>query len=130
MSMNDPLANALSVILNYERVSKTECCIKPFSKVVKQVLQIMSDKGYLGSATEVEDGKGNYLVINLLGKINKCGAVKPRMPVKLEDYEKFEKRYLIAKGFGILIMSTSQGMMTHEEAKEKGLGGRIIAYCY
>ncbi|MDZ4226799.1 MAG: 30S ribosomal protein S8, partial [Candidatus Pacearchaeota archaeon] len=60
----------------------------------------------------------------------KCGVVKPRFPVKLDEFEKFEKRYLPAKNFGIIIVSTSNGIMTHIEAKEKKLGGRLIAYIY
>ena len=90
----------------------------------------MKEKGYIGEFNEVEDGRGNQLVINLLGCINECGAIKPRFPVKVDNFEKYEKRYLKAKGFGILIVSTSQGMMTQSEAQEKNLGGKLIAYCY
>lgn len=129
MSQNDLLSAALSKIQNADKVAKKECSIKS-SKVIKRVLEIMKDRRYIGSFKEVDDGKGGSLEINLLGKINKCGAIKPRYPLKLEDFEKFEKRYLIAKGFGIMIISTPKGIMAHEEAKEKGLGGRLIAYCY
>jgi small subunit ribosomal protein S8 len=48
----------------------------------------------------------------------------------MDEYEKFEKRFLPAKGVGVLIVSTIKGIMTHEEAKGKTLGGRLIAYCY
>ena len=130
MSLNDSLASALSVIMNAEKVSKDECKIKPISKVIKEVLRIMAENGYIGEFKEVEDGKGNYIVINLLGRVNKCNAIKPRHPVTLEDFEKFEKRYLLAKDFGIIIISTSEGMMTHIEAKKKNLGGRLVSYCY
>jgi len=50
--------------------------------------------------------------------------------VQKGNYEKFEKRYLPAKDFGMIIVSTNQGIMTHIEAKEKGLGGRLLAYVY
>ena len=129
MSLNDPLANTLSAIRNRESIGKTECTVKS-SKMTKIVLAMMKEKGYIGDYSEVEDGRGNVIVVNLLGKINKCGAIKPRYPVKLEQIEKFEKRYLLAKDFGILILSTSDGVMTHIEAKEKKLGGRLISYCY
>jgi len=46
------------------------------------------------------------------------------------EYEKWEKRFLPAFDFGLLIVSTSQGVMTHKEAREKGIGGRLIAYVY
>jgi small subunit ribosomal protein S8 len=57
-------------------------------------------------------------------------AIKPRFPVKLENFEKFEKRYLPAKGFGHMLISTSKGLMLHEQAKEQKVGGRLIAYIY
>jgi small subunit ribosomal protein S8 len=48
----------------------------------------------------------------------------------LHEFDKFEKRYLPARGFGIIIVSTNKGIMTLEEAKEKRIGGRLLAYCY
>jgi len=128
--LNDTLSSALSTIMNHEKVSKTECKIRPISKIIKNTLKIMNEKGYIGDFKEIEDGRGNHIIVNLLGKINKCNAIKPRYPLTLDEYEKFEKRYLLAKDFGILVVSTSKGIMTHIEAKEKGLGGRLIAYCY
>ena len=44
--------------------------------------------------------------------------------------EKYEKRYLPAKQFGILIISTPKGLMTHVQAMDKKTGGKLIAYCY
>ena len=90
----------------------------------------MKDKEYIGEFAEIPDGKGNYLKVSLLGRINKCGAIKPRYAVKKDEYEKFEKRYLPAKDFGILIVSTQNGIMTHFSAKEKSLGGRLLGYIY
>ena len=130
MAMNDTLSAALSKIMNAERIGSKTCTIKPISSVLKRVLVIMNDHTYLGSHHEVEDGRGNMLQINLLGNINKCGAIKPRFSTKLGEYEKWEKRYLPAKDFGILIISTPKGIMIHEEAKKKGLGGQLLAYCY
>lgn len=130
MTLNDPLSNALSAAMNAERVGKKEFSIKPVSSIIKKVFSILQDRHFLGEFKEVEDGRGNYGTVQLFGKINQCGAVKPRMSVTLDTYEKFEKRFLLAKGFGILIVSTPFGVMTHEEAKAKKIGGRLLAYCY
>ena len=130
MSLNDPLSNVMSKINNQEKVGKKECVLKPTSKMIKKVLDILNEEGYLGKYDEVEDGKGNYLKLNLLGNINKCGGIKPRFAVGIDNYEKFEKRYLPSRGFGLLVISTSQGLMSHEKAKEKKIGGKLIAYCY
>ena len=128
--LNDPLANALSNILNKENARTKECLIKPSSKIIKEVLKIMKDNYYIGEFKEIEDSKGNMLSVQLLNKINKCGVIKPRFSVKKEGYEKFEKRFLPAKDFGILIVSTPQGIMTNDEAKKKLIGGKLLAYCY
>mgnify|MGYP001597080303 FL=1 len=104
--------------------------IKPASKLIKKILTLLQDKRYIGGYEEIKDGRGNMLTINLIGAINKCGVIKPRYATTLGNYPKYEKRYLPAKGFGILVVSTSKGLMSHEEAKEKKLGGRVLAYCY
>ena len=128
--LNDPLANALSTILSKENARTKECLIKPSSKIIKEVLKIMKDNYYVGEFKEIEDSKGKMLSINLLNNINKCGVIKPRFSVKKDGYEKFEKRFLLAKDFGILIVSTPLGIMTNNEAKKKRIGGKLLAYCY
>ncbi len=130
MTMNDTLAVALSNLLNAEIIGRSEFLIKPVSKVTRQVLEIMNKQGYIGAYEVIEDNKGGMFKVNLLGAVNKCGVIKPRYSVQKTNYEKFEKRYLPAKDFGIIIVSTNQGIMTHIEAKEKGLGGRLLAYIY
>ncbi len=130
MSMNDPLANAFSKIMNTERLGRNECIISPVSNIIRTLLKILNERQLIGKFNELEDSRGGSIVVNLLGRVNKCGVIKPRYAIKKDDYEKFEKRYLPSKGFGVLIVSTSQGIMTNEEAKEKALGGRLLAYCY
>ena len=128
--LNDPLANTMSLILNNELIGKSECLIKPVSKIIKEILKVMKDNGYIGEFKEIEDGRGNYIKLNLTGNINKCGVIKPRYSVKNNEFEKFERRYLPAKDIGILFVSTPKGIMTHYDAKSKKTGGRLLAYCY
>ncbi len=128
--LNDPLANMMSLILNNEAIGKSECMIKPVSKVIKELLRVMKENGYIGDFKEVEDSRGNYIMLSLVGGINKCGVIKPRYAVKNADFEKFEGRYLPAKDLGILFVSTPMGIMTHYDAKSKKMGGRLLAYCY
>lgn len=127
---NDPLANAMSTIVNAENRSKKSCIVNPVSALIKKILDIMNANGYIGSLTELETSQGRMLNVQLIGAVNKCGAVKPRYAVKNKNFEKYEKKFLPAKDFGFLIVSTPQGIMTHTEAKQKSLGGRVIAYFY
>jgi|TARA_Y100000031_G_C8222111_1_gene386499 small subunit ribosomal protein S8 len=129
MVLNDPLANALSVISNDEKIGRSESKIKPSSKIIKKVLEVMQDNHYIGGCDQIVDGKGDTLKVNLLGNINKCGVIKPRYSVKKDQFENFEERYLLARGMGILIVSTPQGIMSHKEAKKKEIGGKLLAYC-
>ena len=130
MAMNDTLAIALNNIYNAEKVAKSTCVFRPVSKVTEKVLEIMKDGQYIGDYLRIEDGRGDQFKVNLIGGVNKCGVIKPRFSVTTKEYEKFEKRFLPAKDFGFLIVSTSKGIMTHIQAKEKHLGGKLLAYVY
>lgn len=130
MALNNTLANVLSAIDNSERVFQKEVQLSNNSKVIRKVLEILQTRGYIQGYAVEEDGRGGLLSVRLAGTINRVGVITPNFSVKLSEYQKFEKRYLPARGFGIIVVSTSRGMMTHEEAKELGIGGRLIAYCY
>jgi small subunit ribosomal protein S8 len=126
--LNDPLAAVLAKILNAERVGKKEVLVRPPSKMIKVVLTIMNENNFIGSFEQIESSKGGILKVNLLGNINKCGVIKPRFSTSARGFEKWEKRYLPAKDFGFLLVSTPQGMMIHNQAKDKQTGGKLIAY--
>lgn len=128
--LNDPIANALSLIVNAEKIGRVNCVIRPSSNMIKKILDILNKKGYVGSYETLEAQGGQNILLNLLGKVNKANAIKPNYALGYRDIEKFEKRYLPASGFGILIMSTPKGIMTNEEAREKKIGGKLLAYCY
>ena len=128
--LTNPMANVMSAILTYEKSGKREFTVHPISKIIRKVLAIMQDHGYVGALEELSEGRGGFAKLNLLGNVNKCGVITPRYSVKNQMFQKFEKRYLPANGVGILILSTSQGVMTHVQAREKGIGGRLLAYCY
>lgn len=130
MTLNDPLANALSNVLNSDKKAKTECLIKPNSKLIRQVLDILYQHHYIGSVEVLHEERGGEIKVHLFGALNKCGVIKPRFSFTKDNHEKFEKRFLPAKDFGILVVSTSQGLMIHSQALEKGIGGTLIAYCY
>lgn len=129
MTLNDPIANVLSHINNQERLGKNELVTKSNSKLIREILKIMQDEQYIGSFEQQEDSYSS-LKINLLGKINKCGVITPRFKVKMADYEKYEKRFLPAMGFGMLLVSTNKGLMTNKKAKEMNLGGTLICFVY
>ncbi len=130
MTLNDTLADALSHIKNTERVGKLECVIKPVSKLIGNVLSVMKEGGYIEGFEYIDDGKGGMFKVKLRGKINNCNAIKPRFFVRVKEYEKWEKRFLPARDFGMLIVTTSKGVMSHHDAIEAGMGGQLLAFVY
>lgn len=126
----DPLADAMSIIKNAESVGKPECIIHPASKLIGTTLKVMADRGYIGEFEFIDDGKSGMFRVKLLGRINRCGVIKPRFATKAIELEKWEKRYLPARNFGVLILSTSKGVMAHSDARAQSIGGQLLAYVY
>jgi small subunit ribosomal protein S8 len=126
----DPLANCLSNIINHERIGKTEVIIEPASKIIAETLRIMQKAGYIGEFEFIDDGRAGKFRIQLLGRINATGVIKPRFPVKYRSFERWEKQFLPARDFGMLIVATPKGVMAHKEAINLNVGGRLIAYVY
>jgi len=126
----DTLANAMLNLKNSELVGKKDCTIKPATKLSQNVLEVLKDKGYIGEYKMEAGRKGGKIVVNLIGRINNCGVIKPRFPVKASEIREWEQKYLPAQGFGMLILSTPKGVMNHEDAKKEKTGGVLLAYAY
>ena len=128
--MNDLINNAIADIKNHNRTGKSEVVVQPTSKLLIDILRIFQKGGYIGEFEVLENKKGGQVKIKLIKKINDCGIIKPRFPVPLDEFPKWEKRYLPARDFGILVVTTPKGVMSHKEAKEQKTGGRLLAYVY
>jgi len=126
----DTLANGLTTVINNEMRNKRECVISPASKLLGRVLRIMQLNGYIGEFEFVDDGRTGKFKIQLLGRINRCGAIRPRFSVKVDEFEEWEKKFLPSRGVGLLVVSTPKGVLSHGEAKEKHIGGRLIAFVF
>ena len=133
MVVIDPLANALSTILNNEMRGHKEAVITPASKLIAMVLRVMQKYGYVGEFEHIDDGRWGKIKVQLLGRINRCGVIKPRFSVKYRDLREMPhwlRKYLPSRDIGIIIISTSQGVMSHREALEREIGGVLLAYVY
>jgi small subunit ribosomal protein S8 len=126
----NPLANTMATIMNNELRKKRECLISPASKLVGHVLRVFQQNGYVGEFEFIDDGQSGKFKVQLLGRVNKCGIDKGRHPIKFQEYEEWEERYLPSKDIGLLIISSPKGVMSHKEAKSNGIGGRLLAYVY
>ncbi|MEN3047243.1 MAG: 30S ribosomal protein S8 [Candidatus Caldarchaeales archaeon] len=129
MATFDWVSGLFTKLYNNEMARNKECVHK-YSKLVVEVLKTLQRNGYVGAFEYIEDGRGGKVVIQLLGRINRAGPIRPRYSVSKDGYEEFEKRFLPSRDVGILVVTTNQGVMSHREAKQKGLGGKLLGYVY
>lgn len=120
----DIISDALNQIMNAKRARKKELAVKRYSNFLLNLLNLMKKQNFLdyrinGRALEIE-----------IKKLNECKAIKPRFNVSVGKIDKYMRRFLPSKDFGYIFISTSKGLMTHNEAVEKNLGGSLIAYAY
>lgn len=120
----------MSTIRNAEKVGKHECEIKPSSKLIGRVLKVMRENQYIKEFELVETNRGGKFRVVLNGQINECGVIRPRYAIKMGDMERYESRYLPAQDFGVLILTTTKGVVSHNQAKALGVGGKLLAYVY
>lgn len=121
----DIISDALNQIMNIKKARKDEILIKRHSKFLIKVLEIAKKHGYIESY-KIDNTK---LTIKI-GKLNECKAIKPRFYVGVKNIDKYVRRYLPARDFGFLIISTNKGLMIHNDAMDKNIGGSLIAYFY
>lgn len=126
----DTISNGLTTINNNELRNKNECIIAPASKLLGHILRVMQLNGYIGEFEFIDDGRSGKFRVQLLGRINRCGAIRPRFSASKKNFENWEKTFLPSKNIGLLIISTPVGVLSHKEAKEKKIGGRLLAFVY
>jgi small subunit ribosomal protein S8 len=122
----DVISDALNIIMNAKRAGKQEARIRRYSNLLLSVLEIAKKNEYIESFKINEKEK----VLEIKFDLNVCRAIKPRFTVQVKDFDKYSRRYLPARNFGLIIISTSGGVMTLQDAEEKNIGGSLLAYFY
>ncbi|GAX72577.1 hypothetical protein CEUSTIGMA_g33.t1 [Chlamydomonas eustigma] len=124
------LADALKTMYNAERKGKRQVLIRPASKVVIKFLQLMQKHGYIGEFEYVDDHRAGKIVVELNGRLNKCGVISPRYDIVHSQIEDWIGRLLPSRQFGMIVLTTSAGIMDHEEARRKRVGGKVLGFFY
>ncbi|MBR9704454.1 30S ribosomal protein S8 [Candidatus Pacearchaeota archaeon] len=120
----DVVADALNELMNAKRARKSKVTIGKHSKVLRKILDIAKESGYIDYNVD-----GNSITIDILD-LNEIKAIKPRFTVSVKKINYYTRRFLPARDFGFVIVSTNQGLMKAQDAEEKNLGGCLIAYIY
>lgn len=120
----DVVSDGLNELMNAKRARKSKVTIKKHSKVLRKILDIAKESGYIDYNVN-----GNEITIDILD-LNEIKAIKPRFTVSVKKINYYTRRFLPARDFGFMIVSTNQGLMSAKDAVEKNLGGCLIAYIY
>ena len=133
MAMTDPIADMLTRIRNGLQ-AEHETVVIPASKMKVEIARILKQEGYInGYRVEGETAKEKTITVDL-----KYGPEKQKVITGLKRiskpglrvYAKGDNVPRVLNGLGIAIISTSQGMMTDKEAKQKHIGGEVVAYVW
>ena len=92
--------------------------------------QVMQKNGYIGDFEVIDDHRAGKIVIELIGRINKCGVISPRFDCATNEVEQWVQNVLPSRGFGSLVLTTTFGIMDHEESRRKKTGGKILGFFY
>jgi small subunit ribosomal protein S8 len=128
MSMTDPLADMLTRIRNAGQAKHKKVDV-PSSNMKKRIAEILLESGFIQNFVEVEDNKQNLLRIflkydhenkNLISGLSRISKPGLRIYADKEEVDR------MGKELGITILSTSQGLLTHHQAKEAKVGGEVL----
>lgn len=131
MVSTDPISDMLSRIRNAIAVSKTEVDV-PYSKIKQTVAQKLVDNNFLDdlSVDDSTNFKRITLVINQPGTNARITHIKRLSKPGRRMYVKADEIPKVKSGRGIVLVSTSQGLMTGSEASKSRLGGELICEAY
>jgi small subunit ribosomal protein S8 len=126
MSMSDPIADMLTRIRNGQSASKFEVTM-PASNMKKSIAQVLKDEGFINDFSVTDGAKAEMSVslkyydgkpvIDTIDRMSRPG---------LRIYKNKDELPRILNGLGIVIVSTSTGMMTDRAARDAGIGGELI----
>ncbi|MBR6458761.1 MAG: 30S ribosomal protein S8 [Actinomycetaceae bacterium] len=132
MTMTDPIADMLTRLRNANSAFH-ESVSMPYSKLKSHIAEILEREGYIESFN-VEDAKvGKTLTLTLKYGSNRERAIVGVRRVSkpgLRVYAKSTNLPQVLGGMGVAILSTSSGLLTDREAKDRGVGGEVLAYVW
>jgi small subunit ribosomal protein S8 len=132
MSMNSLVADTLSRIRNAQMVGKQVVSVR-LSKMVLSILEVLKDEGYILGYSRSESKDEPYMVRVMLKYHNSLPVIKSLKMLSKPGcrvYSKIDSMRAAFNGLGVVVVSTSKGVMSDIKARELGLGGELICEVY
>jgi len=131
MVSTDPISDMLTRIRNAIAVNKNEVKM-PFSKIKQNVAELLKKSGFIDDVAVVGEGieKSLHLTINQKNSNARISEIQRVSRPGKRHYATVDKIPTIKQGRGIVIVSTSKGLMTGDEAKSQRIGGELICKVY
>lgn len=129
----DPIADYLTRIRNAINANHRVVDI-PASKIKKEITKVLHDQGYIQNFKFEDDAvQGNIKIALKYNPISKTSAIVNLERISspgLRKYSGSKSMPRVLNGLGVAIVSTSKGVMSGKEAKERNLGGEVLCYVY
>ena len=122
------LNDALRAIVNAERRSKSTVELQPISTVMSSFLKIMKDRGYIKNFHVYDPHRVGRITVELQGRVTDCRALTYRQDIKAKDVEAYRLRNLPTRQWGYVVITTPDGILDHEEAISRNVGGQVLGY--
>ncbi|XP_027333223.1 40S ribosomal protein S15a-5 [Abrus precatorius] len=122
------LNDALRTIVNADRRGKATVELKPISTVISSFLHIMKHHGYIKDFQVYDPHRVGRITVELHGRINDCKALTYRQDIKARDIESYRLRTLPTHQWGYVVVTTPDGIVDHEEAIKRNVGGQVLGY--
>ena len=132
MNISDPIADMLTRVRNASRARHTEVIV-PASRTKREIARILQEEGFIADVHEEREGVAQLLRIELKyvdGKVPVVSGLKRISKPGLRVYAQKTDIPRVLGGLGVVIVSTSKGIMTGSQAKQAQLGGEILAYIW
>jgi small subunit ribosomal protein S8 len=123
----DPLADLLTRLRNASAARHVLTHV-PASRLKREVLQVLKEKARIADFSDVEKDGQKFIQVSLIPN-TKLSLKRISSPGQ-RIYRKSKDLFPVLKGYGLSIVSTSQGVMTGDDAKAKGVGGEVLCEVY
>lgn len=130
--MTDPIADMFTRIRNANQMKHANVEI-PASKMKLEILKVIKDEGYINDYELLNESAQGVIKVSLKYTEKKERVIKGITRISkpgLRVYAKSSEMPKVLNGLGIVIVSTSQGIMTDREARKNNFGGEVVAYVW